>query len=254
MTDRMIKSFYLNSQTPNTTTRLRRDFLDRFLEGKEKDPVFMNDHRVLGLTAGNIFAGADTTAITLRAAFYFLLKNPETCARLLHELKSAELGPPSRTVSWERARNLPYLSAVIQESLRLHPAVGLPLERIVPASGLEVGGVFIPSGTIVGATARALHAKSSIFGTQPDAFRPERWLEVSEAKRTEMSNALFSFGLGARACIGKNISLLEMYKLVPTILRQYDVSLTLYRVLPVTSRLSLYTNYDATDELCDRGP
>jgi cytochrome P450 len=173
----------------------------------------------------NVFAGSDTTAITLRAVFYFLLKTPQVLQKLLLELKQANLGPTTQNVSWESAKNLPYLSAIIQESLRCHPAVGLPLERIVPANGLDANGTFVPPGTNVGATAWAIHNKEIIFGPNPEKYRPERWLEASESRRTEMNNALFSFGMGARTCIGKNISLLEMYKLVPTILRRYEVSL-----------------------------
>ena len=210
-------------QDEEKASRPRRDFLDRFLDANKKDPEFINDQRVLALTVANIFAGSDTTAITLRAVFYFLLKNPDRPNILLSELQHSGLGPKEQIVAWEQARKLPYLSAIIQESLRLHPAVGLPLERIVPAHGLQVGDVFIPAGTNVGATAWAIHSKVAIFGADPHIYRPERWLEVSEAKRTEMNNALFSFGMGARTCIGKNISLLEMYKLVPTIFRHEPI-------------------------------
>ena len=224
MANRLEDKAQMNASAEQSTSRLRKDFLDRFLDANKKDPVFINDRRVLALTVANIFAGADTTAITLRAVFYFLLKHPDSLKKLVSELQTADLGPRSQIVAWEQARHLPYLSAVIQESLRMHPAVGLPLERIVPSNGLTVGEVYIPPGTIVGATARAIHAKESIFGADPGEYRPERWLVASDAKRTEMNNALFSFGMGARTCIGKNISLLEMYKLVPTIIRQYEVS------------------------------
>lgn len=201
----------------------RRDFLDRFLAANKKDPEFISDQRVLALTVANVFAGSDTTAITLRAVFYFLMKHPETMKKLLQELKDADLGPKEQIVSWEQARNLPYLSAVLQESLRMHPAVGLALERIVPAHGLQVGKTFIPAGTNVGVNAWVVHLNQTVYGSEPEKYRPERWLEVDDSKRNEMNNALFSFGMGARTCIGKNISLLEMYKLVPTMLRQFEV-------------------------------
>ncbi|KAJ4988549.1 cytochrome p450 [Stagonosporopsis vannaccii] len=224
MASRLEKDTQSGNVTEQKTTQLRKDFLDRFLEANRKDPSFISDERVLALTVANIFAGADTTAITLRTVFYFLLKNPECLNCLLSELEDSDLGPHDRILSWDRTRKLPYLSAVIQESLRMHPAVGLPLERVVPASGLDVDGLFVPPGTIVGTTARAIHAKSSIFGADPEKYNPERWLIASEIKRAEMNNALFSFGMGARTCIGKNISLLEMYKLVPTVLRQYEIT------------------------------
>ncbi len=214
----------LSDQDQDKGTPARRDFLDRFLAANKRDPEFISDQRVLALTVANVFAGSDTTAITLRAVFYFLMKHPDKLEKLLQELGDADLGPKDHIVSWDQARDLPYLSAVIQESLRMHPAVGLPLERIVPAHGLQVGDSFIPAGTIVGTTAWALHSKEAIFGSEPLTYRPERWLEVSDAKRSEMNNALFSFGMGSRTCIGKNISLLEMHKLVPTMLRQFEVS------------------------------
>ncbi|KAK0108513.1 hypothetical protein ONS95_003316 [Cadophora gregata] len=204
----------------------RRDFLDRFIAANKKDPDFITDQRVLALTVANVFAGSDTTAITLRAVFYFLMKHPENMKKLLLELKNADLGPMDQIVSWEQSHSLPCLSAVIQESLRMHPAVGLALERIVPAGGLQVGKTFIPAGTNVGANAWVVHLNETVYGSEPEKYRPERWLEVDDAKRTEMNNALFSFGMGARTCIGKNISLLEMYKLVPTMLRQFEVNIS----------------------------
>lgn len=233
-----------SNQDEEKGTTARRDFLDRFLAANKKDPEFISDQRVLALTVANVFAGSDTTAITLRAVFYLLMKHPDKLEKLLRELGDANLGPKDQIVLWDQARDLPYLSAVIQESLRMHPAVGLPLERIVPAQGLQVGDAIIPAGTTVGTTAWALHSKESIFGSEPLAYRPERWLEVSDSKRSEMNNALFSFGMGSRTCIGRNISLLEMYKLVPTMLRQFEVSCYPKR------RSILVTDQDTADKFC----
>lgn len=205
-----------------------KDFLTRFLEAKEKDPAFIDDQRVLALTVANMFAGSDTTAITLRAIFYFLLKNPTQHRRLLDELEKSQAdGRFARSdglVGWEETRDLPYLGACVKESMRLHPAVGLTLERVVPPQGIELCDHFLPGGTIVGCSAWALHAKESIFGANTDSFLPERWIEASTEKQVEMNNALFSFGMGSRTCIGKNISLLEMYKLIPAVLRTFEVS------------------------------
>ncbi|KAK5258516.1 hypothetical protein LTR40_007753, partial [Exophiala xenobiotica] len=68
----------------------RRDFLSRFLEASEKDPAFMTPERVLSLTSANVFAGSDTTAITLRAIFYYLLKNPSKLETLQRDIARAE--------------------------------------------------------------------------------------------------------------------------------------------------------------------
>jgi cytochrome P450 len=120
-------------------------------------------------------------------------------------------------------RELPYLSAVIDESLRTHPAAGLPLERITPAGGIQLSDFFVPGGTNIGCSAWTLHLDKDLWGQDADEWRPERWLEASEGKKAEMKNSMFAFGAGSRTCIGKNISYLEMYKLVPAVLRSFDV-------------------------------
>jgi cytochrome P450 len=200
------------------------DLLGRYMEEGKRDPEFITDRQVMGFTASNIFAGADSTAITLRTIFYYLLRQPETMRKLMAELNRASFDREGGIMGWKEARELPFLTAVVQESLRIFPAVGVPLERIVPAAGVEVCGHFIPAGTIIGASAWPLHRKESIFGDRTEDFRPERWIETSESQKLLMNNALFTFGMGSRTCIGKNISFLEIYKLVPTILKKFEVS------------------------------
>jgi cytochrome P450 len=204
-----------------------RDFLSRFMQAGQKDPEFMNPQRVLSLTVANMFAGSDTTAISLRSIFYHLLKNPETLKRLRKELDDAGADGvfvDARLVRWEESQKLPYLNAVIKEALRIFPAAGLPLERIVPPGGVQLCGRFIPAGTVVGCSAWLIHRNQAVFGPDSDIFRPERWLEGSEKARSDMNACLFTFGAGARTCVGKNISYLEMYKLVPALLRTFEVS------------------------------
>jgi cytochrome P450 len=169
-----------------------RDFLSRFQEAHRKDPDFMSQQRVLAVTVANMFAGSDTTAITLRAIFYNLLRNPATLQRLRQELDNKALFSSNGLATWSSVRELPYLSAVIKEALRCHPAAGLILERIVPSTGLTVCGHFIPSGTIVGCNAWVVHRSESVFGAQPELFRPERWIDATPFQQNEMNNLLFS--------------------------------------------------------------
>jgi cytochrome P450 len=202
----------------------RQDFLSRFLAAKESDPTFFDDAKVLSMTVSNMNAGSDTTAITLRAAFYYLLKYPATYKKLLHELESIEESATSYGIfPWSKVRNLPYLSAVVKEVLRIHPAVGLSLERVVPTEGTQICGKTIPSGTIVGASPWVLHFKEEIFGDHPHEFRPARWIDCSDQQKAMMNNCLLSFGMGARTCLGKNISLLEIHKLLPAMLMHFEV-------------------------------
>ncbi|KAJ0108418.1 hypothetical protein J7T55_005395 [Diaporthe amygdali] len=212
----------------------RRDFLSRFIDARGKDPEFISEQRVLALTVANMFAGSDTTAISLRAIFYNLLRSPSAMQKLLAELANEsaserftknEEAREAGLVKWNEVRELPYLSAVINEALRCHPAAGLPLERVVPAQGLRIDGHYIPGGSIVGCSAWVVHRDKGVFGSRPDEFRPERWIDSSLEQQAKMKNALLSFGAGARTCAGKNVSLLEMYKLVPAVLRTFEIEL-----------------------------
>ena len=208
----------------------RTDLLSMFLKAQRDRPDFMTDQRVLTMAVSMAFAGSETTAISLAAVFYYLLRNPQCYQKIMQELDEAvEEGriadTPSKTVTWAESQKLPYLDACIKEAFRMHPAAGLPLERITPPQGIEIDGHFIPGGTIVGCNAWVIHKREEIFGENVDSYIPERWLDASPTQLKEMNGTLFQFGAGARTCIGKNISLLEMYKLVPAFLRRFEVSL-----------------------------
>lgn len=136
----------------------RADLLSMFLKAQTDRPEFMTDQRVLTMAVSMAFAGSETTAISLAAVFYFLLKHPDCYAKLQAELDEAVAGGkvearPDGLVSWSESQSLPYLDAVIKESFRMHPAAGLPLERITPPQGVEVCGHFVPGGTIIGCNA-----------------------------------------------------------------------------------------------------
>jgi cytochrome P450 len=169
----------------------KKDFLSRFIEAKKKT-ADVAQTSVVAWTMTNLFAGADTTAISLRAVIYYILKYPPTYARLLEELSSSNLSDP---VTWEEARSLPYLDACIREALRLHPAVGLLLERIVPPQGLRIDGRLIRPGTIVGMNPWVIQRDINIYGEDADIFRPERWLEASEEHRKTMDRTSLVVGL-----------------------------------------------------------
>jgi cytochrome P450 len=124
------------------------DFLDHFIQLKESFPDTVDDNVIVGYMLVNLLAGADTTAITLRAIFYYLLKNPGAYKKLVDELDDSKLSMP---VEYSATDELPYFNAVVKEAMRLHPGIGMSLERVVPPGGMELrDGRIIPEGTIVG--------------------------------------------------------------------------------------------------------
>lgn len=206
----------------------RGDLLSMFIKAKADRPDFMTDTQVLTLAVSMAFAGSETTAISLAAVFYYLLKNPHCYQKLLEDIDGAiEDGTienrSTGLVTCAEWQKLPYLDACVKEAFRLHPAAGLTLERVVPPQGAEICGEHIPGGTIPGCNAWVIHRRPEISGEDADVYRPGRWLEAGKEELKEMNGTMFQFGMGARTCIGKNISLLEVYKLVPSFLRRFEV-------------------------------
>lgn len=120
-------------------------FLSKLLKLEAENRVNMSN--IMDACGSNIGAGSDTTAITLSAALYHLYRNPEKLAKLRHEIDSlAGDGQISDPVTFQQAQGMPYLQAVIKETLRIHPAVGTILARKVPTGGAELGGIHFPEG------------------------------------------------------------------------------------------------------------
>lgn len=171
-------------------------------------------------------------SITLSSIFYFLLKNPTCYKKLEEEVDAVNLnqetpGQGSHIYSWAIAQSMPYLDACIREAMRMHSVERVPHDRVVPKGGLTICGHFIPEGTEVGVFGPVLHRRQEIFGADVDSYRPERWLE--DSSRTErMRHSMFTFSYGKYTCLGQHISKLEVYKLVPTLIRAFRVSTSQY--------------------------
>lgn len=105
----------------------------------------------------------------------------------------------------ETTTKLPFVCACIKEAMRLHPSVGLSIQRHAPEEGIELAGKLIPKGYRIGINPAVIHCDKGTFGPDSDEFRPERWLAGEEACKAMDRNMLI-FGAGTRTCIGKNVS------------------------------------------------
>ena len=112
----------------------------------------------------------------------------------------------------------------------------MPHQRVVPSPGLVVCGQHIPFGTDVGVYGPVLHHRAEIFGDDVDTFRPERWLGDEEKVR-KMKNSLFTFSSGKYNCLGKNIARMEVAKLVPSVMRAFEVSWRSHYPIPMVKGL-----------------
>ncbi|KAF4968690.1 hypothetical protein FSARC_3976 [Fusarium sarcochroum] len=203
------------------------DFLDKIMNAQAADPGKVTDDHIFMLGWGNISAGSDTTGVSLSAILYHLIRNPEAMQRLVDEVSTARDEGKCTNVSvpFAETHQMPFLQACIKEGMRLHSATGLPLWRVVPKGGAEVCGRFFPEGNVVGVNTWVAHYSEDVFGQDAHVFRPERWLEASEDELRMMESFFIPFGKGSRTCIGRHISMLEMSKLLPVLVQNFEFEL-----------------------------
>jgi len=209
----------------------RKDILGRLLEAQDSETGETLDAIDLRTEAfSSIVAGSDSTSAGLAFTFYHILTHPKVKQQLVQELRSAfpnrvKNGMSSMPKMAELNR-LPYLLACIKESLRLTPPQTMNLPRYVPSGGREIAGVFFPEGTIVGIASKPIHLQTDLFGPDADVYSPERWIYGSgERKADSMGPYFMTFGIGSRQCIGRNIAMMELVKLVGTTFLWYDLEL-----------------------------
>lgn len=204
---------------------LRNDMLGKFVQAKNEDGSPYTQRQVLATATSVIAAGSDTTAVSLSSTLRYLVGNPRAYERVQQEVDQAfETGRVSEPSAYNAAVKLEYLQACIKETLRLHPPISMSLPRLVPPGGDVIDGHFYPGGTIVGVSPYIVHRDRSIWGQDALEFKPERWLNINEEQRRHLERNFFSFGGGARQCIGKNISMMEITKTLPRLLWHFDFS------------------------------
>ena len=140
-------------------------------------------------------------AYTLSATLFELLAHPEELQKVKKELAAA-IPDKDRAPSYSEVESLPYFSAIIQESLRLHPGVMSRMARISP----EVDIVYhdkrrgrtyvIPAGTWTSMSTFVTHTDPNVF-EDPYEFRPQRWID-----NPKLSRSFIAFARGSRNCVG----------------------------------------------------
>ncbi|KAL2264593.1 hypothetical protein VTJ83DRAFT_7103 [Remersonia thermophila] len=209
----------------------RPDFMQYFLETKKTHPDLVDDAGVTAYMLVNLLAGADTVSIVFQALFYYMLKNPRVYARLSAEVRTAF--QPFQLAPYAQARALPYLEAVVHETLRYNPSISMALERVVPPGGLRLpDGSVVPGGKTVGMNPYVIGRNRGVFGEDADEYKPERWLrgegEGEEEYKERMRRwweSMLVFGGGSRICLGRHVAMMEMYKVVATLVASFDFEL-----------------------------
>ncbi|KAK7424018.1 hypothetical protein QQX98_000628 [Neonectria punicea] len=167
-----------------------------------------------------VVAGSDTTSASLTCIFLELATHPRACIELQIELDEFFLqheGPEHVALS-----KLKYLQAVIDEAMRLYPAVPSGLQRMTPPEGLKIGDTFIPGNMTVQVPTYTLFRDPRYF-ERPDEFIPERW--TTQPELVKDGSVFTPFSIGRYSCVGKQLGLMEIRCVVSQIIHRYNISL-----------------------------
>ncbi|KAM7517965.1 hypothetical protein LguiB_016927 [Lonicera macranthoides] len=198
----------------------RKDFLDVLLdfEGQGNDePLKLPGDTIKSFVTEMFFAGAETSSVTIEWAMTELLRNSKTMAKVKDEL--AKIVGPNKKLEENDFHNLPYLQAVIKETLRLHPPGPLLVPRRA-RQDLDFMGYHIPKNTQVLVNVWAI-GKDSEYWDDPLSFKPERFL-TSKIDFKGQHFEYLPFGAGRRSCPGLPIAQRTLPLILGSLLHEFD--------------------------------
>jgi unspecific monooxygenase len=190
----------------------RIDILSLLMAAQDETGQAMTDQELRDELATLMFAGHETTATAMAWALYWVHRLSEVREKLLQELATVDV---SDSMSVAR---LPYLTAVCNETLRIHPVAMLTFPRSVQQP-TELLGCALEPGTILVGCMYLVHQREDLY-PEPKTFKPERFLE-----RQYSPYEFIPFGGGVRRCIGEALAQFEMKLALATLLTHYDMEL-----------------------------
>jgi cytochrome P450 len=176
----------------------------------------MDDRQLQDEVLTLIVAGHETTASALNWFWYLLSQAPGVASRIHAEVDGGGTAVPG----YADLEQLPFTRAAIDEMLRLYPPGWLLTRRTIAAD--NVGGIALPAGADVLISPYLVHRHPAHW-TDPERFDPGRFGGGDGDRRNRF--AYLPFGLGARACIGEHLALVEMHTHVATLARRFELEL-----------------------------
>jgi cytochrome P450 len=198
---------------PEQVSQNRTDILSMLMATKDEAGESLSNVELRDDLMTLLVAGHETTASALSWAFYWVHHQSEVLDKLGKEL--AELGEnPDPNAVFQ----LPYLTAVCNETLRIYPVGMLTFPRVV-RSPMQIMGYDFEAGTFLAPCIYIIHNREDIY-PEPHKFRPERFLE-----RQFSPYEFFPFGGGSRRCLGNIFAQFEMKLVLATILTKFKLTL-----------------------------
>ncbi|KAH9155066.1 hypothetical protein AeRB84_002925 [Aphanomyces euteiches] len=182
-----------------------------------------------------MLAGHETTSTTLSWVFTLFAQHPHIEAMAREEARAATAN--GGTIGWKMLGELKYITACIQEALRLYPTISRLASRVADKDyylpTTEGKPVFVPKGTVIAITPAAMH-RNPKYWNHPEVYLPERFIEgtdaflADKALRNGQGNTYYymPFSAGAKNCIGMRFAMAELQVVVATLLLRYSFRLT----------------------------
>jgi len=181
-----------------------------------------------------LIAGRDTTAILLTWTFYLLAIHKDKEDKLIEEIERVLAGEEP---SYDKVKEMPYLKAVLDETLRLYPPVPSNIKQAAQDDVLPNGWV-VRKGLELQFNAYTVHRRPELWGPDADEFVPERWLEEGFDKKIHPYQ-YFPFHAGPRLCLGKNMAYLEAQLLICQILQNFRIRLAPGHIVKKSKSITL---------------
>ncbi|ORX94170.1 cytochrome P450 [Clohesyomyces aquaticus] len=193
------------------------DIASYFIQDIKKNAHKLNAAAQKNLLSGNaasvIIGGSDTAGPSLIIIFYLLALHPEYAEKVYEELRDLPAPYDIQTLS-----TLDVLNAVLNESMRVLPAALTTGTRITGPGGLHLDKTFIPPDTKISAPRYIISRMECAFD-KPTEYIPERWYSRPELIKDK--RAFSPFGVGRRACVGKNLGLTQIRLAVANLISKY---------------------------------
>jgi cytochrome P450 family 110 len=189
------------------------DVLSLMMGARDENGQAMTDEELRDELLTILFAGHETTATALAWAFYEICQRPDVRDKLLQELNSLGENPAPIEIA-----QLPYLTAVCQEILRMYPVLPVIFPRITK-SPMEIAGYQFDAETTLMPSIYLVHYREDLY-PNPQQFKPERFFE-----RQYSLFEYLPFGGGNRRCLGYSLAQLEMKLVLATVLSKYQLAL-----------------------------
>ncbi|CAN8302171.1 unnamed protein product [Cochlearia groenlandica] len=194
------------------------DMLDSLLDLTQQKDTELTMNVIKHLLLDLFLAGTDTNSSTMEWAMTELLRNPEKMVKAQSEIRQV-IGGGNGVVQESEISKMPYLQAIVKETLRLHPAA--PLIPRKSESDVHILGFLVPENSQVFVNVWAIGRDPNVW-ENPMKFEPERFLKEREIDVKGKDFELLPFGSGRRMCPGISMALKTTYTVLASLLYSFD--------------------------------